>query len=288
VGFAIPHGRMPEADLQSAGDVRGQAAHPMDPGTCTTPGTQPPVADSFAHLSGGGQAGHDRRPGCRRGGGRLQVERVDLRALALARAIGVPDGLILDWGHGEATLVLQVDGRPRSFARPAWSESVDSLAPTWRSSRCRLKRSSSAVRRSPAAGGPHHPAVPDWAVRHGAGAIEQAAPASPTRSDAEVSRRVAGRLLLASPRSRPGLCNRRLGEAAYAGGLRRTEACGGLTNRKWPWRWNFGPPAQVRRSRARLCWAGWFAALAVFGSPGRHTAATPLTGTVTSAARLRP
>src|SRR5207237_9084765 len=45
----------------------------------------------------------------------LQVERMDLKPLALARGMGVADGLLLEWGAAEATLVLMARGRPRFF-----------------------------------------------------------------------------------------------------------------------------------------------------------------------------
>ena len=45
----------------------------------------------------------------------LHVERVDLKPLALARGMGVSEGLLLEWGAAEATLVLMVRGRPRFF-----------------------------------------------------------------------------------------------------------------------------------------------------------------------------
>jgi len=45
----------------------------------------------------------------------LRVERMDLKPLALARGMGVSDGLLLEWGAAEATLVLMVRGRPRFF-----------------------------------------------------------------------------------------------------------------------------------------------------------------------------
>ena len=45
----------------------------------------------------------------------LQVERMDLKPLALARGMGVSDGLLLEWAAAEATLVLMVKGRPRFF-----------------------------------------------------------------------------------------------------------------------------------------------------------------------------
>ena len=45
----------------------------------------------------------------------LQVGRIDLKPLALARGMAVSDGLLLEWAGAEATLVLMVKGRPRFF-----------------------------------------------------------------------------------------------------------------------------------------------------------------------------
>jgi type IV pilus assembly PilM-like protein len=45
----------------------------------------------------------------------LQIEHMDLKPLALARGMGLSDGLLLEWGALEATLVLMVKGRPRFF-----------------------------------------------------------------------------------------------------------------------------------------------------------------------------
>ena len=45
----------------------------------------------------------------------LQVERMDLKPLALARGMAATDGLLLEWGAADATLVLMVRGRPRFF-----------------------------------------------------------------------------------------------------------------------------------------------------------------------------
>lgn len=44
-----------------------------------------------------------------------EVDRMDLKPIALARGARVRDGLILEWGFGEATLVFMVDARPRFF-----------------------------------------------------------------------------------------------------------------------------------------------------------------------------
>ena len=45
----------------------------------------------------------------------IQVEHIDLKPLALARGAEVVDGLLVEWGLGEATLVLVAGGRPRFF-----------------------------------------------------------------------------------------------------------------------------------------------------------------------------
>jgi Type IV pilus assembly protein PilM len=45
----------------------------------------------------------------------LRVEHIDLKPLALARGMGVWEGLLLEWGAAEATLALMVRGRPRFF-----------------------------------------------------------------------------------------------------------------------------------------------------------------------------
>jgi len=59
----------------------------------------------------------------------LLIERMDLKPLALARGMGVFDGLLLEWAAAEATLVLMVKGRPRffrTFALDAPSEDAES------------------------------------------------------------------------------------------------------------------------------------------------------------------
>jgi hypothetical protein len=48
-------------------------------------------------------------------GAGLNLDRIDLKPLALARGVGAADGLILEWDPAEATLVLVTNGRPRFF-----------------------------------------------------------------------------------------------------------------------------------------------------------------------------
>lgn len=45
----------------------------------------------------------------------LQVDRIDLKIMALARGAGAADGLLLEWGNREGTVALMVDARPRFF-----------------------------------------------------------------------------------------------------------------------------------------------------------------------------
>jgi hypothetical protein len=58
-------------------------------------------------------------------GAGLRADRIDLKPLALARGMGVSDGLALEWGAAEATLVLLVEGRPRFFRTFALDASPD-------------------------------------------------------------------------------------------------------------------------------------------------------------------
>jgi hypothetical protein len=58
----------------------------------------------------------------------LGVDRVDLKPLALARGMQLSDGLLLEWGAGEATVVLMAQARPlffRSFQLDAPPEDVE-------------------------------------------------------------------------------------------------------------------------------------------------------------------
>lgn len=58
----------------------------------------------------------------------LRVQRMDLKPLALARGVGTADGLVLEWGAADATLVLMVRGRPgffRTFQLDAPPEEID-------------------------------------------------------------------------------------------------------------------------------------------------------------------
>jgi hypothetical protein len=58
----------------------------------------------------------------------IQIERIDLKPLALARGAAIPDGLVLEWGASEATFVLMVAGRARffrTFLLDASPENVD-------------------------------------------------------------------------------------------------------------------------------------------------------------------
>ncbi len=107
--------RMPDADLQRAVKYEAKRLIPMDPAGVYYAWHAAPVARQLAVFLAAARREMVDGLIAAVGAAGLQVERVDLRALALARGAGVSDGLILDWGHGEATLVLQVAGRPRFF-----------------------------------------------------------------------------------------------------------------------------------------------------------------------------
>lgn len=58
----------------------------------------------------------------------LHLEHMDLKPLALARGMKMADGLLLEWGAADATLVLMVRGRPRfsrTFMLDAASDDVE-------------------------------------------------------------------------------------------------------------------------------------------------------------------
>ena len=107
--------RIPDADLVRAVAYEAKRLVPMDPGDVYYAWHAAPVARQLAIFLAAARREMVDGLIAAVGAAGLQVERVDLRALALARGTGVTDGLILDWGHGEATLVLQVADRPRFF-----------------------------------------------------------------------------------------------------------------------------------------------------------------------------
>jgi hypothetical protein len=106
---------MPESDLRHAVLYEAKRLIPFDPGDVHYAWHAAPMGRQVAIYLAAARREMIDGLIATLGAAGLQLERVDLRALALARGTGVTDGLILDWGHGEATLVLQVAGRPRFF-----------------------------------------------------------------------------------------------------------------------------------------------------------------------------
>lgn len=108
-------GRIPESDLVSAVMYEAKRLIPLDPGDVYYAWNAAPIGRQLGIFLAAARREMIDGLIAAIGAAGPQIERVDLRPLALARAAGIPDGLILDWGHGEATLILVVAGRPRFF-----------------------------------------------------------------------------------------------------------------------------------------------------------------------------
>jgi hypothetical protein len=131
--FRLPH--MPPAELTRVVAYEGKRLVPMDPNDVYFAWHS--RRDRFGHavyLVAARREMIDSIAGTVAAAG-LQVERIDLRALALARGIGLSDGMIVDWGFGEGTLVVLDQARPRFFrsfsfeSRPEDTQSqLDELA----------------------------------------------------------------------------------------------------------------------------------------------------------------
>jgi hypothetical protein len=111
--FRLP--RIPRGDLGKAVLYEGKRLVPIDPEGVFYAWHARPDREGFAvYLVAARREMVDGLIAAL-GSARLTVERIDLKPLALARGAGVWDGLLLEWGAGEATLVLMADGRPRFF-----------------------------------------------------------------------------------------------------------------------------------------------------------------------------
>ena len=111
--FVLPN--IPRAELASAVTYEAKRLVPIDPGTVyyAWHARRIPAGVAVylvaarremidAYLSALGRLG-------------ILVDHIDLKPLALVRGAEVVDGLLLEWGVGEATLVLMAGGRPRFF-----------------------------------------------------------------------------------------------------------------------------------------------------------------------------
>ena len=111
--FVLPN--IPRAELASAVTYEAKRLVPIDPGTVyyAWHARRIPAGVAVylvaarremidAYLNALGPLG-------------ILVEHIDLKPLALVRGAEVVDGLLLEWGAGEATLVLMAGGRPRFF-----------------------------------------------------------------------------------------------------------------------------------------------------------------------------
>lgn len=111
--FRLP--RLPASELSSAVLFEGRRLVPMDAADVYFAWHATADKQGYAvYLVAARRAMIDAVIGLVTAAG-LQVEHVDLKPLALARGMGVWDGLALEWGAAEATLVLMVRGRPRFF-----------------------------------------------------------------------------------------------------------------------------------------------------------------------------
>ncbi len=111
--FVLPN--IPRAELASAVTYEAKRLVPIDPGTVYYAWHARRIPAGVAvylvaarremidtYLTALGRLG-------------IRVEHIDLKPLALVRGAEVVDGLLLEWGVGEATLVLTAGGRPRFF-----------------------------------------------------------------------------------------------------------------------------------------------------------------------------
>jgi hypothetical protein len=124
--FSLP--RMPARELGAAVAFEGRRLVPMDAGDVYYAWHAQRVRSGYAvYLVAARREMIDAIQAAVSAAG-LQVERIDLKPLALARGMGASDGLVLEWGASEATLVLMVGGRPRffrTFLLDAPTEEVD-------------------------------------------------------------------------------------------------------------------------------------------------------------------
>ncbi|HEY9289021.1 MAG TPA: pilus assembly protein PilM [Candidatus Dormibacteraeota bacterium] len=109
--FRLP--RLPASELSSAVLFEGRRLIPLDPEDVYFAWQAQRIASGYAvYLVAARRAMIDGVISALGAAG-LTVERMDLKPLALARGMGVADGLLLEWGAVEATLVLMAGGRPR-------------------------------------------------------------------------------------------------------------------------------------------------------------------------------
>jgi hypothetical protein len=111
--FRLP--RLPARELVQAAMFEGRRQVPMDPSDVYF--AWHAVRDRSGYAVYLVAARRDMIDGliAALGSAGLTVERMDLKPLALARGMGIQDGLALEWGAAEATLVFMIRGRPRFF-----------------------------------------------------------------------------------------------------------------------------------------------------------------------------
>lgn len=106
---------LPTAELADAVMYEGKRLIPIDPATVYYAWHARRVATQFAiYLVAARRDMVDALGGALQAAG-LQVDRMDLKIMALARGAGAADGLLLEWGTVEGTVALMLDARPRFF-----------------------------------------------------------------------------------------------------------------------------------------------------------------------------
>lgn len=111
--FQLP--RVPASELNSAVLFEGRRLIPLDPDDVYFAWHAQPVPRGYTvYLVAARRAMIDGVITALGSAG-LTVEQMDLKPLALVRGMGISDGLVLEWGAAEATMVLMAGGRPRFF-----------------------------------------------------------------------------------------------------------------------------------------------------------------------------
>ena len=122
--FRLP--LIPPEELADAVTYEGKRLVPIDPATVYYAWHARRDASEYAiYLVAARRDMVDALSGALEAAG-LQVDRMDLKVMALARGAGAADGLLLEWGTGEGTVALMVDARPRFF-RSFLLEAEDSV-----------------------------------------------------------------------------------------------------------------------------------------------------------------
>ena len=123
--FTLP--RLPASELSLAVAFEGRRLLPLDPNSVYYAWHAHPLRNGHAIYLVAARRDMIDALATAAGEAGLQVERIDIKPLALARGAGAADGLVLEWGASEATLVLMVGGRPRFFRSFLLDSATDNI-----------------------------------------------------------------------------------------------------------------------------------------------------------------